>query len=149
MGGRFHGRPCPRRLIVGQLRALRRNSAVHHLSPSQCVPIRKAIANAVNAAFIAPPTTQGLGLRSTSYPAEPQYRDRFDIAGFLGCCHPTHPPQQPACGFRRKPPVTDARVSGTMSGGPPPVPPEGPAHAYVCRAKAAAQPSVSEQPKSY
>ena len=89
MGGRLHGRPCPRRLIVGQLRALRRNCAVHHLSPSQCVPIRKAIANAVNAAFIAPPTTQGLGLRSTSHPAEPQHRDSVDIAGFLGYCHAT------------------------------------------------------------
>jgi hypothetical protein len=32
--GRFPGRPCPRRLIVGQLRAPQRNCAVHHVSPS-------------------------------------------------------------------------------------------------------------------
>jgi hypothetical protein len=47
MGGRFHGRPCPQHLIVGQLRALQRNCAVHHLSPSPVrAPIPKAIANA-------------------------------------------------------------------------------------------------------
>jgi hypothetical protein len=33
------------------------------------------------------PTTQGLGLRSTSHPVEPQRRDSVDVAEFLGCCH--------------------------------------------------------------
>ena len=110
MGGRFLGRPCTQRLIVGQLRALQRNCAVHHLSPSPVLPIRKAIANASrlrssasakrpcrrqNASSAdaegkrAPPTTQGLGLYSTSHLVEPQHRNSVDVAGFLGCCHPT------------------------------------------------------------
>jgi hypothetical protein len=36
-----------------------------------------------------PPTTRGLGLRSTSHPVEPQRRNSVDVAGFLGCCHAT------------------------------------------------------------
>jgi hypothetical protein len=37
----------------------------------------------------APPTTQGLGLRSTSHSVEPQRRNSVDVAGFLSCCHAT------------------------------------------------------------
>jgi hypothetical protein len=101
MGGRFLGRPCPWRLIVDQLRALRRNCAVHHLSPSPVLPIRKAIANAstlrLPASERVPRATRrgsghllqpkSLGLRSTSHPVEPA--TSVDVTGFLGCSHAT------------------------------------------------------------
>jgi hypothetical protein len=102
--GRFYGRPCPRRLIVGQLGALQRNCAVHHLSPSpvrerpplkrsrmrqRCVCRRQNASSADAEGKRAPPTTQGLGLYSTSHLVEQQHRNSVGVAGFLGCCHAT------------------------------------------------------------
>jgi hypothetical protein len=109
MGGRFLGRPCPWRLIVDQLRALRRNSAVHHLSPSPVLPIRKAIANAstlrLPAAERVPRATRrgsghllqpkSLGLRSTSHPVEPQPATVLMLQGSWAVVTPPDPPQPP------------------------------------------------------